>query len=191
MLLQWAQICNFSRQTAEFHCPLLEERYCPSTLEENVGWGIWSGCCIHFEDRSPLAQNYSVNFVFIFLTKRFAIWLFFMQCSVTLEGSSESNTIVCTDVKNPKHGPYLQHQVWTYTRQTRLYPWGSPVFVRSDMRVRAKEEKAGNVNRCYYTMKYFLRLKSLAAAPFFSFWNHGNAHRRDISVASVAWYGWS
>jgi len=37
------------------------------------------------------------------------------------------------------------------------------------MRVRAKEEKAGNVNRCYYTMKYFLRLKSLAAAPFFPF----------------------
>lgn len=89
MLLQWAQICNFSRQTAEFHCPLLEERYCPSTLEENMGWGIWSGGCIHFEDRSPLAQNYSVNFVFIFLTKRFAIWLFFMQCSVTLEGSPE------------------------------------------------------------------------------------------------------
>lgn len=37
------------------------------------------------------------------------------------------------------------------------------------MRVRAKGEKAGNMNRCYYTMQYFVRLKSLAAAPFFPF----------------------
>lgn len=95
-----------------------------------------------------------------------ALWA---AAALLLPATRAGNTIVCTDVKNPKHGPYLQHQVWTYTRQTRLYPWVSPVFVRSDMRVRAKEEKAGNVNRCYYTMKYFLRLKSLAAAPFFPF----------------------